>query len=74
LPERLSTVSASGGSEASAGDIAYYAPWDNLVIFHEDAQYTKGLVILGYLDDNLEALLETLKAYDAIEVRIDLVE
>jgi hypothetical protein len=72
LPEELSTGGSPGGSEASAGDIAYYAPWDNLVIFHEDVQYTKGLVIMGRVDDNLEALLEILKTYDAIDVRINL--
>jgi hypothetical protein len=74
LPTSLRVGSSPAGSDASAGDIAYYAPWDNLVIFYEDVQYTKGLVIMGYIDDNLESFLEILKTYEAVDVRIDLVE
>jgi hypothetical protein len=74
LPESLRVGSSPAGSDASAGEIAYYAPWDNLVIFYDDVQYTTGLVIMGYIDDNLEAFLEILKTYEAVDVRIDLVE
>lgn len=74
LPESLSTWDAPGGSEASAGDIAYYAPWGNVAVFHEDVEYTRGLVIMGHIDENLEALLEILTNNEAVDVRIDLIE
>ncbi|WP_291860668.1 cyclophilin-like fold protein [Marinilabilia sp.] len=74
LPERLSTGDTPAGSEASVGDIAYYAPWGYLAFFIEEVEYRKGLVILGHIEDNLEAFLETLKVSDAVDVRIDLIE
>ena len=56
LPRKLSTTGAPRGSTPSAGDIAYYAPWGNLAIFHKDFRYSKGLVLLGRLDSGIEAL------------------
>jgi hypothetical protein len=36
LPRKLSTKGAPSGSDPSAGDIAYYAPWGNLALFYKD--------------------------------------
>jgi hypothetical protein len=47
LPRPLSTVGAPAGSEPSAGDLTYYAPWGNLAIFHGAFRYSTGLVKLG---------------------------
>ena len=41
---------------ASAGDIAYYAPWGNLAIFYRDFPRSAGLMILGRIDGPLDAL------------------
>jgi hypothetical protein len=56
LPKRLSTTDAPPGSDPSIGDIAYYAPWGNLAIYYKDFEYSNGLVILGKIDTNTEAL------------------
>lgn len=56
LPRRLSTEGAPTGSDPSVGDITYYAPWGNLAVFYRDFGYASGLVILGKLDDGIEAL------------------
>jgi hypothetical protein len=56
LPKRLSTEGAPSGSDPSAGDITYYAPWGNLAIFYRDFGYSSGLVILGKIDSGIEAL------------------
>lgn len=56
LPERLSTEGDPSGSKASAGDIAYYAPWGNLAIFYKDFRYSDGLVILGKIDGDIGVL------------------
>lgn len=56
LPRSLSTEGSPSGSEASAGDIAHYAPWGNLAIFYKDFRYTEGLIILGSIDGDVEAL------------------
>jgi hypothetical protein len=44
------------GTQPSAGDIAYYAPWGNLAIFHRDFRYSDGLIGLGRFDGGLEVL------------------
>lgn len=56
LPGRLSTQGAPDGYKPSAGDIAYYAPWGNLAIFHKDFGFSSGLVRLGRLDSGLNAM------------------
>jgi hypothetical protein len=56
LPRKLSTAGAPAGSDASAGDISYYAPWGNLAIFYKDFRYSKALVLLGRIDSGIEAL------------------
>jgi hypothetical protein len=56
LPKKLSTEGAPSGSDPSVGDIAYYAPWGNLAIFHRDFGYSSGLVLLGKIDSGIEAL------------------
>ena len=56
LPRRLSTEGAPAGVEPEIGDITYYAPWDNLAIFHRHAGYAAGLVRLGTIESGLEAL------------------
>lgn len=56
LPQELSTEDAPAGSDPAVGDITYYAPWGNLAIFYKDFGYASGLVILGKIDGNVEAL------------------
>ena|SRR6266404_239516 len=46
---------APSGSEPSVGDIAFYAPWGNLAIFYQDAEYANGLIILGKIDGDAAA-------------------
>lgn len=70
LPRRLSTAEAPPGSDARAGDIAYYAPWGNLAIFYEDFAYAQGLVRLGTIRTGIDAL-ETVP--DEVTVTIEVV-
>ena len=56
LPRRLSATDASPGTDAEAGDIAYYAPWGNLALFYRDSEYAPGLVKLGTIDSGTEIL------------------
>ena len=70
LPQKLSTKDAPAGSDPSVGDITYYAPWGNLAIFYKDFGYASGLVILGKIDNGMEAL----NVPGSIEVTIELVD
>lgn len=56
LPRRLSTTGAPAGSDPEAGDIAYYAPWGNLAMYYRGFGYSAGLVKLGRIDGDVEAL------------------
>jgi hypothetical protein len=56
LPRKLSTAGAPAGTTPAIGDIAYYAPWGNLAIFHKDFAYSKGLIKLGRIDAGIERL------------------
>ena len=55
-PRQLSTQGAAAGSTPRAGDIAYYAPWGNLALYHKDFSYSSGLILLGKLDGGLDVL------------------
>ena len=56
LPRQLSTAGAPEGHDPEVGDITYYAPWGNLAIFYEGGEYSRGLVRLGRIDSDIEAL------------------
>lgn len=54
LPAKLTSQGAPSGTSSKAGDISYYAPWGNLVIFYKDFGYASGLINLGELDGGLD--------------------
>lgn len=56
LPGKLSTSDAPAGVNPAAGDIAYFAPWGNLALFHRDFGFSKGLVKIGKLDSPMPIL------------------
>ncbi|GAA1204446.1 cyclophilin-like fold protein [Prauserella alba] len=56
LPRTLRTAGSPSGAAATIGDIADYAPWGNLAIFYRDFPHAAGLVVLGHIDDPLDAL------------------
>jgi hypothetical protein len=56
LPNMLTLVGMPVGTDAKAGDLAYYAPWGNLALFYKSTPYAKGLVQLGQIDDAKESL------------------
>ena len=56
LPRRLTTDGSPAGVDPAVGDIAYFAPWGNLALFHRDAGYAAGLIKLGTIDSGIEAL------------------
>jgi hypothetical protein len=70
LPRKLSTSGAPPGGDPSIGDITYYAPWGNLVVFYRDFGYSTGLVKLGAIDSNIDAL----KRPGPLRAAIDLLE
>ncbi|MCA0058349.1 MFS transporter [Mesorhizobium sp. B261B1A] len=57
LPRKL-RIEGSGPFDSEAiGDIAYYAPWGNLIFFYGPYRYSRGLIRLGRLDSGIAPLL-----------------
>ncbi|WP_342659798.1 hypothetical protein Rruber_03768 [Rhodococcus ruber] len=56
LPASLSTAGASPGADPVPGDIGYYAPWNDLVLYYGDQGYHDGIVRLGTLDGGVDVI------------------
>ncbi|RML41059.1 hypothetical protein ALQ95_03614 [Pseudomonas syringae pv. ribicola] len=67
LPRKLDVSGAAAGSTPVQGDIAYYAPWGNLAIYHKGFEYSPGLVSLG----RVESGIETIRKPGAVAVRFE---
>ncbi len=50
LPAPLSTDGQPDGSDPDPGDVGYYAPGHDLVLYYGDQSYFPGIVVLGRLD------------------------
>ncbi len=50
LPSPLSLDGQPDGADPDPGDLGYYAPGNNLVLYYGDQSYFPGIVILGRLD------------------------
>ena len=70
LPRKLSTKGAPPGTDAVVGDISYYAPWGNLALFYRPFEYSTGLVRLGKIESDVDAL----RGPGPLSVTIELME
>ena len=57
LPSKLPDNGSVRFKNETPGDICYYAPWGNLVLYYADYKYSNGLVRLGRLNGGIEPLL-----------------
>ncbi len=53
----LSLDGQPGGADPDVGDLGYYAPGSDLVLYYGDQGYYDGIVILGRLDDGAPSRL-----------------
>ncbi|MEV3906913.1 cyclophilin-like fold protein [Streptomyces canus] len=67
LPRKLSTSGAPQGTDPEVGDLAYYAPWNQLATYYRDAPYATGLVPLGRMD---RSGVEQLATADEITIEV----
>ena len=52
LPAPLSLDGQPEGADPDIGDVGYYAPGNDLVLYYGDQSYYPGIVVLGQLDDS----------------------
>jgi hypothetical protein len=50
LPSPLSLDGQPAGADPNVGDVGYYAPGNDLVLYYGDMSYYNGIVVLGRLD------------------------
>ena len=50
LPDSLSLEGQPEGADPDAGDVGYYAPGNDLVLYYRDQTYFPGIVVLGRMD------------------------
>jgi hypothetical protein len=53
LPSRLSLDGQPAGADPDVGDVGYYSPGNNLVLYYGDQSYYDGIVILGQMDSGV---------------------
>ena len=52
LPTPLSLDGQPAGADPDVGDVGYYAPGNNLVLYYGDQSYYDGIVVLGRMHDD----------------------
>lgn len=50
LPAPLSLAGQPAGADPDVGDVGYYAPGHDLVLYYGDQSYYDGIVVLGRLE------------------------
>lgn len=55
LPAALSLEGQPDGADPDVGDIGYYAPGNDLVLYYGDQSYYPGIVVLGRLSGDAAA-------------------
>lgn len=59
LPSPLSLDGQPPGADPDMGDVGYYAPGNDLVLYYGDQSYYNGIVVLGQMDgDAAERIAE----------------
>ncbi|QOZ38027.1 MFS transporter [Bradyrhizobium sp. CCBAU 53421] len=57
LPRKLTEEGSGPFGNERPGDLCYYVPWGNLALFHTGYRWSQGLIRLGHIDGNFDALL-----------------
>jgi hypothetical protein len=52
LPFSLSLDGQPAGADPDVGDVGYYAPGNDLVLYYGDQSYYDGIVVLGRMHDD----------------------
>jgi hypothetical protein len=60
LPSPLSLDGQPEGADPDVGDLGYYAPGNDLVLYYGDQSYYRGIVVLGRLDGSAAARISAM--------------
>lgn len=66
LPRALTVTEEPRGADPEVGDLGYYAPGEDLVLYYGDQSYYDGIVVLGRLEGDLDALAALVGDLDVV--------
>ncbi len=58
LPRKLSTAGMPAGNDARSGHLGYWAPDGDLVLYYGDVGYWTGIMRIGEIDGDMQALVQ----------------
>ena len=68
LKAPLSSDGQPSGADPDIGDVGYYAPGNDLVLYYGDQSYYDGIVILGHLDGDAAERISQIDGNVAVHV------
>lgn len=71
LPAPLSLDGQPEGADPDVGDLGYYSPGNDLVLYHGDQGYYPGIVVLGRLDDGVARRIAALDGSVTVTVEAE---
>jgi hypothetical protein len=57
LPRKLTEDGSGPFGNEQPGDVCYYAPWGDVILFYASYRYSSGLIRLGRVDGGIEPML-----------------
>ena len=58
LPRGLTAAGAPDGSDPDRGDVGYYAPSGDLVLYYGDVGYYTGIIRIGRFESSIDAIAD----------------
>jgi len=69
LPSPLSLDGQPAGADPDVGDVGYYAPGNDLVLYYGDQSYYDGIVVLGRLHDDAAQRIANIDGSIKVQLR-----
>ena len=70
LPAPLSLEGQPPGADPDVGDVGYYAPGNDLVLYYGDQSYYDGIVILGRMPDDAAARIAAMDGSITVQLQL----
>ena len=70
LPGPLSLAGQPEGADPDVGDLGYYAPGNDLVLYYGDQSYFPGIVVLGRLDGHAAERIGAMDGSVTVDVEV----
>lgn len=69
LPSPLSLDGQPAGADPDVGDVGYYAPGNDLVLYYGDQSYYDGIVVLGRLHADAAERIATMDGSITVQLQ-----